>query len=219
MSEYKDMLKEARELADLIASSLPERVQIAALTLKSKIPFKALSTRELLIHRVSPLASAAIDLLEKNQIVPGVVLARAVVETVAVVFSLHERLDRFFENNNVIELDKDLMNCMLGSRNNTGTRAAINIFNSIDRVDRSVPGFRSGYDSLCEYTHPNWAGTLGAYGQIDNKQFELRLGPTDRSNGLTIGAFALVESLTIFESYYTALGESILKLNDYFDKN
>ena len=51
-----DCLKKSRELVDVIASSLPDRIEIAGLPLNSKIPFKAVSLRELLFHRAAALA-------------------------------------------------------------------------------------------------------------------------------------------------------------------
>src|SRR5713226_5901821 len=91
-------LKEARGFVDAIASSLPKQIQAAALTWKSKIPFKALTVRESLFHRVSALASAAVELFEAHRVIPAIILTRAVVETVAVMFTFHERLSRFLEN-------------------------------------------------------------------------------------------------------------------------
>jgi hypothetical protein len=218
MSEYKLMLQEARDLVDKIASSLPERIQISALTLKSNIPFKVLSLRELLIHRVSDIAVPAIDLIERGKLIPGAILVRAVVETVALLFTLHERLGRFFEDKNIEELEKNLMIFLLASRNKTGPREAINVKNFVDRVEKTVPGFKPSYESLCEFAHPNWAGTLGAYGQPDKKKNELRLRPTDRTRALTIGVSALSGALIIFEYYYNSIGELVLNINDYFEK-
>jgi hypothetical protein len=121
------ILKEARGFVDVFASSLSERVQVAALTLKSKIPFKALSVRELLLHRVFALASAAVELFEANRVIPAVILTRAVVETLAVMFTFHERLSRFLENKNATELDKFLMCSLVGARNNPDMPRSINI--------------------------------------------------------------------------------------------
>jgi hypothetical protein len=196
------ILLEARRLADAIASSLPDRIQIAALTLKSKLPFKALSVRELLIHRVSALATAAVDLFEREQLIPAIVLTRSVAETVAFLFCLHERLERFLMDKNVFALDDFLMSCLVSSRIQPGLRKAINVLTLIDRVDKINPGFRSVYDTLSEYAHPNWSGTLVAFGKIDKKQFELKLGPKLKAGVLKTGVDALSGSLLIFHHYY-----------------
>ncbi len=217
MEDIVKKIQETRHLVDTITSSMPDRIQIAALTTESKIPFKALSIRELLLHRVSPLATASIDLYERNQIIPAVVLTRAVVETIAVLYSLHDHLERFFDDKDSSELDNFLTKCLVGSRNNPDLPLSINILTFVDRVDKTIPRFRSVYDSLCEYTHPNWAGTLGAFGEIDKKRFELKLGPSERTPAKTTGILALSGAMMIFHQYYNNLSKLVLQLNDYFE--
>jgi hypothetical protein len=220
MDENALMLQEARRLAEDIASSLPEHIQAAALTLKSKLPFKALSVRELLIHRVSPLATAAVEHFERNQNLPAIVLTRAVVETVAVLYSLHQRLKRFLDDENSSELDVFLMRCLLGSRNQSQNHAglpeAINVLTLVDRVEKEFPGFRSMYDDLCEFTHPNWAGTHGSFGKHKGR-FELELGPTETTVPWTMGVTALANSLRIFHHYYNDSANLLQQLNDHFE--
>ncbi len=215
MEDNISLLHEARQLTESISSSLLDRIQIAALTLESKLPFKALSIRELLLHRVSSLATAAVDLFERDQVIPAVVLTRAIVETVSVLYCLHERLKRFLDDKNSAELDKFLMSCLVGSRNVPDHPSAVNVLTSVDHVVRTIPEFRSVYDRLCEYAHPNWAGTLGAFGEIDHEQFELKLG--HRTDALTMGVSALSGTLMIFHHYYDDSAALIHQLNDHFE--
>ncbi len=216
--EYTLTLQEARQLADAAASSLPDRIQIAALTRKSKLPFKVLSLREVLLHRISALATSAVDHFERNQDVPAVVLTRAVVETVAVTYALHERISRFLEAKNTSDLDGFLMRALLGRRNQPEKPSATNVLTLVDRVDKTFPGFRSMYDDLCEYTHPNWAGTLGSFGKIDKEALELKLGPNKRSAAGTTGVATLSGALAIFHHYYNDSAGLVRQLNDYFEQ-
>ena len=211
-------LQEARSFVEAVAGSLPDRIQVAALTLKSKIPFKALSVRETLLHRVHALASAAVELFEGNRVIPAVILARAVVESTAVMFTLHERTTRFLQDLKINELDDFLMRNLVGARNNPDMPTSINILTLVDRVEKAVPGFRSSYDSLCECAHPNWAGTLGAYGAIDPEKYELKLGPSGRTAAFSIGVHALSGALMLFHHYYNDSAELMLKLNDHFEQ-
>ena len=162
-----EILAEARQLAESIASSLPKSVDAASLTLKSKVPFKVLSLRELLIHRVSALASPAVTLFEQGKHVPAVVLTRAVLETVTIVFALHRQLQAFLKTKDVLALDDFLMNCLMASRWENATHQARSILTFVDHVDKKIPGFRQTYDSLSEYAHPNWCGVSGAFGETD----------------------------------------------------
>lgn len=212
------LLKEVRGLADAIASSLPERIHIAALTLKSKLPFKALSIRELLIHRMSALASPAVELYEAQRVIPAIVLTRATVETLAVLFCLCERITRFLQDKNVSELDSFLMQGLMGSRNDPDLPIAVNVLTSVDRVDKKIEGFRQTYDSLCEYTHPNWAGTLGVFGEIDRDAFELKLSPSAKIKALSTGLSVLSGTLMGFSYYYDNSADLIRELNAHFEQ-
>ncbi len=212
-------LSEARERSDRLSASLPARIQIGALTLKSKLPFKALSIRELLLHRMAALASAAVDLFEQRRAIPAAILTRAIVETLAVLFTFHERIERFLQDKvkDIDAFDAFLMRYLLGARDNPEMPTPTNILTLIDRVEVTLPGFRRVYDSLCECAHPNWAGTFGAFGEIDKEKFEVKLGPAERSLAYTSGLAALAGSLMIFEHYYNDSADLMYQLNDYFE--
>lgn len=216
-------LQEVKDLAKKLAAARPERIQAATLTRKSKLPFKALMIRELLLHRTVSLTTAAIDLFDDNQTVPAVILTRSIVETLAVLFDFQERLENFLkaETKDCFALDKFLLCRLMGSRNcpDADMPKAVNILTLIDRVEVVAPGFRSVYDSLCEYAHPNWAGTFGSFGNVVTETTELVLGAVVRIPAYSAGLLALSGSLIAFENYYKKSGEFVQKLNDYFEKN
>lgn len=212
------VLREARGFVETFGASLPDRVQAAALTLKSKIPFKAVSIRELLLHRVHALAGAAVELFESNRVIPAVILTRAVVETTAVMFTLHERLVRFLENQRTGELDDFLMRNLVGARNNPEMPISINILTLVDRVEKTIPGFRSSYDGLCECAHPNWAGAFGAYGEVDRQKLELKLGPSSRTAAFSAGVSALSGALLTFHYYYNDSADLVARVNDHYEQ-
>ena len=58
------MLKGVRNYADKFTASLPTCIQAAALTSKSKLPFKSLAIRDLLFHRATELTNVAADPFE-----------------------------------------------------------------------------------------------------------------------------------------------------------
>ncbi len=211
-------IQEARRLADVIAASLPKEIQISALTLDSKIPFKALSFRELLIHRVSSLASSAIDLFERDQIIPAVILTRSILETVALAYALHEHLTIFLNDKNKSELDSFLMRCLFGFKDDPQFPKSVDVLTFIDAVDKSIPRFRKMYDILSEYASPNYSGMLASFGKIDKEKFELKLGPQNMKNINKIGVSALSIALTIFTHYYDDSSELIRRLNDFFEQ-
>jgi len=213
----QETLAEAKEIAERLAASLTNKIPAAGLTPRSKLPFKTLSIRELLIHRVSELASSAVENFERDRVVAAILLTRAVIETVAVLFALHERVECFLENKNADEFDAFLMRTLMGSRINSDLPTAVNILTLIDRLNTVVEETRTTYDALCEITHPNWAGLLGSFGDIDRKALELRLGTAGRSRGMSAGVNALSGSLMAFQHYYNELAKLIDRLNTYFE--
>ena len=133
-------------------------------------------------------------------------------------FTLHERITRFLKDHKTGELDDFLMRSLVGARNNPELPTSINILTLVDRVEKTMPGFRSSYDSLCECAHPNWAGTLGAYGEIDRDKYELKLGPSSRTATFSMGIHALSGALMIFHHYYNDSAEMMVKLNDHYEQ-
>lgn len=207
-------------MADDIASSLSERIQISALSLKSKIPFKAIALRELLLHRISELATPAVELFEQKKFIPAVILTRSIAETFALFYAMYDKIVCFLDTKNIDKLYDFLMPSLVGAKNCDKLPLPKNILKWIDCVDKKIiPDFRNNYDNLCELTHPNWAGTLGALGKIDQQAFELKLGLIKDSPTQMAGLNILSSTLIIFYHYYNASADLMLKLNECFEQN
>jgi hypothetical protein len=149
--------------------------------------------------------------------VAGVSLARAVVETVAVLFALHEHVARFLQDKDAEGLDSFFMKTLIGSRSGGALPVATNILTLIDRLHKEVEGARTIYDALCEITHPNWAGLLGSFGTLDRPKHELQLGSRNNTRGNATGLSALSGALMTFEHYYNDLANKIDEMNKYFE--
>ena len=82
-------------------------------------------------------------------------------------------------SNNKLQLDSfndEVNNILLGSKNKTTQIEAKNIVTIIQHVNKELDGFEEIYNELCEFTHPNWSGCLGSYGQINKNDYTLYLG-------------------------------------------
>jgi hypothetical protein len=44
------------------------------------------------------------------------------------------------------------------------------VLNFLDQIDNQVKGFRLQYERLCEFSHPNWAGTTLFYSKHDREK-------------------------------------------------
>ena len=142
----------AKQLASDIRDSLPKELYAGSFTLRSKLPFKATSFREVLIHRMSDIADVAIDLYENDRLVPAFIETRAVVETTAMIYWLYQQSCEFVEKSDKDSFDEFLMKGMLGSRDDTTKLESYNVLTAVNRLDKEFNGLRQMYDSVAAST-------------------------------------------------------------------
>lgn len=212
-----DRLALAKRFASAIRSCLPKELHARSFTLKSKLPYKAGSFREVLIHRVSDLADVAIDLYESGRLVPAFVMTRAVVETTAVVYWLHKKSRDLIEKQDEKAFDEFLMKGMLGSKDKTTRYESYNVLTAVDHLDNEFPGLRDMYNTLCEFTHPNWSGVMGSYSSVESEKYLLHLGKEHRQPPLAFGLAPLIGGLSMFQHYYNELAEVLTSINDSYE--
>jgi len=207
----------ARKIAAEIADSLPKELHARSFTLNSKLPYKAGSFREVLIHRVSDLADVSIQILVAGNLVPAFVMVRSVVETTAMMYWLHEKSKEFLGKRDENAFDEFLMKGMLGSKDGTTGQTSYNILTAIDRLNKEFDGIRGMYDRLCEFTHPNWSGVMGSYSVIEKEKFLLHLGKHHRKPPIAFGLAPLIASLAIFRDYYNSTASLLKDINDSYE--
>jgi len=215
------MLKETKELALLIESGLLDKIEIAAFSMNSMIPYMVVHLRETLLHRIAALATSAVELFEQKREIPAMLLTRGVMETFALMFELHGMIKTFLSNYNEMDFGTSLNQLIKGDRLPDDIQAknnAKNILTLIEHVDKEFPGFKQGYDFLSEYAHPNWLGVSAAYGKINHDSFELLLGRKEEHD-FTGGITELNNSLIGCHHFYNDMAEMIYTINDYFEGN
>lgn len=210
-------LETARTAAADLMASLPATVDPTMLTLKSKLPFTALSIREILFHRLAHLATSAVKLYEAQDFLGGIIITRSVFETVALAFAVERALNRFARIRNKEALHKYLMQVLLAKGEPDAKYKAMDVTGLIDRLDKKTPGFRETYNGFSECVHPNWSGTYGTFARRDPNTLILHLGPTENSITWGAGIDALTGSLIEFQRIYAALLPLITEMNSYFE--
>ena len=203
----KECLSRAQGLIREFKLNLPKKIYAADLSVKSKIPFKAVPLREVLLYRLTELAEVACMLYEENRIVSAFIMTRCVMETVAMLYWLYKRIEQVVQSNDLGDMDTFLMRAMFGWRDDSMPAQAFNILKAIDQMDKQFPSYRALYDSLSEFTHPNWSGVHGAYARIDKENFAEDLGPEFTEPPLVIGLLPLATSLEAFKFYYNKLSD------------
>lgn len=169
MDRATELLAEAGQRIALLTENLPRQVDAASLSLVSKLPLKALTYREAALHRCEELARSAHESFIKGNNISGIVLTRAFTETVAGVWYLLELVDRQLEVGVESDLDEKLMKLLMGHKNQENFPQAINVLSFMQRMDKKTPGILLAYESMSEYSHPNWAGTAFAYSSLDRE--------------------------------------------------
>jgi hypothetical protein len=202
----EDLMTEIRERLERLESVLPSRVDAMA-SPDSKLPFKAMVYRAALIWRMAELSQRAFENLEKDHIASALLLTRAAMETTAGLWYLHAKLANAVKARSAGDIDDYLMKLTVGSRIDPAMPEALNVMKFVDRVEKDVEGFRHQYEVLCEFAHPNWAGTALLYSRPDPPNLWTDFGPNIRGidGPKGIGAASLSVALMCFERSYNGI--------------
>lgn len=207
---WTEDLTEARRLAAGLSASLPDKIEIAALGVRSKAPFQLLTVREALIWRTEELARSACDALEKEDFTVAALLIRSIAESAAMTWYLLEVLNNR-KGYTPAQLNDTLMRMFAGSKNGWADGPeAINILTFVQRLDRKMPGFEDAYNTLSEAAHPNWRGVSGLYSKIDRENFIVHYGRgfhTERTGNQLVNA--LIGGLLTFEDGYNKIADAM----------
>ena len=112
---------------------------------------------QLVFYRTVDMTGAMLKCWEDVQIAPAFVLLRALVENAAVLYDARNEIKRLLQEGsfkNVYTYIDTLIFCNRIDKNSP--YKAINILTVLDHIDREIPDFRTGYERLCEYAHPNF---------------------------------------------------------------
>lgn len=124
--------------------------------------------------RVAELANAALRVMQHDQRLAAMTLTRSIFESVAVMTYVNEQLSAIAEG--ALEISdathESFRSLLFGMRHrSSGGFTSRNVLTLVDKADKRTKGFRDLYDKLCEYTHPNFPGGLGAFNAgIDSRR-------------------------------------------------
>jgi len=199
-----EMLAEIRAGIAWLDSTLPTRVAGMEVSARSKVPFKLLIYRAALGWRFSELCSSALEALEREHLVTGILLTRGAVETAAGAWYLSDRLRRAVAEMSLGSLDDRLMRLLFGDKTTSTMPNPVHVNDFLDSVEKRVSGFREQYDRLCEFAHPNWAGTALSFSRIAKEEncayFDSY--PRQRASIQTQGVVNLSVALLAFRRVY-----------------
>lgn len=199
-----DFIREITISVQRLEASLPT---VVPMTSAAKIPHKVLSWRESLFYRSTELSRAALNLYNEKRYTSSVLLIRGQMETTAFMFWLLRRVHICVKTNSVGDIDDFLMRGLFGGRDPDSPKLAINVLTAIDHLDKKVSGFRSDYDWLSEFAHPNSFGTHGSYAKIDEENLRVHFGWDINEQGGSHALSPFYTSLQLFIGYYDKIAD------------
>lgn len=214
-----DLIEEIKHLIAEIKNSLPTGFDISSISLRAKIPFKALSWREALLYRVSELATTALELYQTRRYVSACILTRALMETTGMLFWMHKKILKVIATKDLQDIDDFLMRGLLGDKEIDSRLDALNALSAVDHVDKEFNNFRQMYDGLSEYAHPNWPGTSGSFGRDDVENMRVEFGFYINDLPWSFLLSPLLKSLIIFRDRYNKLADIFTEFTLLCEKN
>lgn len=196
----QEWLKKAKSFRNQIEQKLSFKLPKLEKTPGGEVEHLVIAFREILLHRIYDLSDSAIELYNKNKLVPASVLTRAVFETAALLFY---GLKKIITANNTKSIDevRDLLHRGIwGSRIWDEEQKAIQVLTSLDHLDKEYHGVRSAYDNLSEMAHPNVMGTGAAYSNYDLETGNSVLGNNPELTPMApfgLGPLTLILELTL----------------------
>lgn len=208
--ELVKMLDKTRAHLVALAEALPKTLDLRAPS-KYKTVGNTYALRDSLTWRMEELTRSALVLFESDCLVAAALVARGVMETTAATFYLHKLVTGAIDKGVTKELGDKITGFLTGSRIWQDLGGAINVLTMIDAVDKKLPGYRKHYEFLCEYAHPNWTGTHGAYAIIDREKFIVTYDAVGRNpeNTRKIIISKLSGSVELFVGMNRFLGEEL----------
>jgi hypothetical protein len=144
----------------------------------------------------------------------------------AVAWFINSKLEHLTKTKDLSHFSGIMRRLIVGWSNNEEFPEKINVFKCIDSVDKTMEGkFRRHYETLCEYAHPNYNGTFGAYGNPNHETLEVTLGSYPRSSetlkmhieSMLIICISLLDSIQ--EKYETVINSALDVCHDLHEQD
>jgi hypothetical protein len=152
---------------------------------KSKVAWKIAMFSNSVTYRFCSLADGTAIAWNADNMLGTVLCSRALTETVALLWEFADRFLKLAEVEDFGAVDTLATAYLFGTRDEELLKDnpelhARQILKAIDHVDRVITGFRSHYDRLSEFCHPNSWGHRGLFSDLDHKTGMARFGQRNR---------------------------------------
>lgn len=167
--------------------------------------------REVLLYRIAELSEVACEQYEKTRCVSAFIFTRSSLETSAMLYWLWLRIQESIRKDSLEGFRDEVKQMLYGTKGGYGPfkLESLQVLNLIDKMNRKFKGIRDGYDSLSEYVHPNFSGTLNSYAIPIKGSPCVEFRKVADEGRLIIGLPLLCIAQASFYFYYTAIGKAL----------
>jgi hypothetical protein len=184
-----------------LAAMRVARMKLTRSLRRSKVAWKFAMLRQGLTYRLVDLAEGAIREWNESRYLSAMILARACLETGALLHSIVTRMRAALDKRDLTGLNDLAETEMIGSRlqkwiDEDGYKST-NVLTAIDHLDKQLDGARDFYEQISEAAHPNGRGTVQFYAKADRATAEVDFSPRmhspDHMFDMVQGAMIVIE--------------------------
>ena len=167
-----DEANEFNECLSFIKGGRVKKLKVEGSLLQSKVAYKVAIYSQSIRYRIIELSELIIELWNEEKFVSCFIMVRSLSETICVLCELEERLKVQIESADISTINDTIENRLFSNRldgfmDDRAEFKAVNILNTIDKMDKKVSGVRASYNRLSEFLHTNYFGTKASYALID----------------------------------------------------
>ena len=165
-----------------MAEARPIAIDAADIGCGVGTPYKAACAAAALLWRAEELGRCARELLDRRDVGAALILTRALIESSAALWYLMRLVEQNAERLDT-DCDDKVTRLLIGTKSDDGMPQALNVLTMLGHAEKDVPQVRTSYAGLCEFAHPNWAGTGYVYSWIDEEAATTYFGTLHRAHG------------------------------------
>lgn len=199
------------------------RIKPASNCLVNKPIFELEYFKESVIYRFIELAEASFTLLDDGNYLGAITTVRSLQETTSVLWYINELCKYAVANKELKHFTKQMYRLIVGWKNDEEFPDPPNILTLIDKVDKTISGYRKYYDILSEYAHPNWHGTMGLFARTGGKKLKVEFGRYIKGKKILIQhikntLIISIDLLRYIESQYETIVKNFIDICNFINE-
>jgi hypothetical protein len=199
------------------------RIKPAINSLVNKPIFELEYFKESVLYRSIELAEASFTLLDGGNYLGAITTVRSLQETSSVMWYINALCQYAVANKELTHFTKQMHRLIVGWKNEDDFPDPPNVLTLIDKVDKTISGYRKYYDILSEYAHPNWHGTMGLFAKTGGIKLKVKFGRYIRGKKILIkhienALIISIDLLRFIESQHEIIVKNFIDTCNYINE-